>query len=37
MLPVLYHLLWRRELTADLVTAPLGTDTLVHLASRGWP
>ncbi|WP_405693375.1 TnsA-like heteromeric transposase endonuclease subunit [Streptomyces coelicoflavus] len=25
VLPVLYHLLWRHELTADLVTAPLGT------------
>lgn len=34
VLPVLYHLLWRQELTADLVTAPLGTDTLVHLASQ---
>ncbi|MEX0172525.1 TnsA-like heteromeric transposase endonuclease subunit [Streptomyces sp. LMG1-1-1.1] len=33
VLPVLYHLLWRHELTADLVTAPLGTGTLVHLAS----
>ncbi|MEH0416048.1 TnsA-like heteromeric transposase endonuclease subunit [Streptomyces sp. B21-083] len=35
VLPVLYHLLWQQELTADLLRAPLGTDTLVHLASRG--
>ncbi|MFI9329264.1 TnsA-like heteromeric transposase endonuclease subunit [Kitasatospora sp. NPDC052868] len=34
VLPVLYHLLWQQELTADLVTAPLGIDTLVHLVSR---
>nr|WSX74384.1 TnsA-like heteromeric transposase endonuclease subunit [Streptomyces sp. NBC_00899]WSX75768.1 TnsA-like heteromeric transposase endonuclease subunit [Streptomyces sp. NBC_00899] len=37
VLPVLYHLLWRHELTADLVTAPLGTDTVVHLTSRDRP
>ncbi|MEV5947585.1 TnsA-like heteromeric transposase endonuclease subunit [Streptomyces sp. NPDC051993] len=37
VLPVLYHLLWRQELTADLVTAPLGIDTLVRLASRDRP
>ncbi|GAB7188975.1 hypothetical protein ATKI12_8806 [Kitasatospora sp. Ki12] len=37
VLPVLYHLLWRHELTADLTTAPLGTATLVHLASRERP
>ena len=37
VLPVLYHLLWRQDLAADLLTAPLGTDTLVHLASRGRP
>ncbi|MFE9513716.1 TnsA-like heteromeric transposase endonuclease subunit [Streptomyces sp. NPDC006643] len=37
VLPVLYHLLWRHELTADLMTAPLGTGTLVHLTSGGRP
>ncbi|MFJ1938586.1 MULTISPECIES: TnsA-like heteromeric transposase endonuclease subunit [unclassified Kitasatospora] len=37
VLPVLYHLLWQHELTADLVTAPLGIDTLVRLASRDRP
>ena len=37
VLPVLYHLLWQQDLTADLVTAPLGIDTLVRLASRGRP
>ncbi|MFH8379025.1 TnsA-like heteromeric transposase endonuclease subunit [Streptomyces cyaneofuscatus] len=35
VLPVLYHLLWQQELTADLATAPLGIDTLVHPAFRG--
>ncbi|TKA10959.1 TnsA-like heteromeric transposase endonuclease subunit [Actinacidiphila oryziradicis] len=35
VLPVLYHLLWRQELAADLVMDPLGTDTPVHLTSRG--
>jgi hypothetical protein len=37
VLPVLYHLLWRQELSADVMTAPLGADTLVHLASPGHP
>ncbi|MGW6838975.1 TnsA-like heteromeric transposase endonuclease subunit [Streptomyces sp. NPDC054949] len=37
VLPVLYHLLWGHELTADLVTAPLGADTLVRLAPWGRP
>ncbi|MFD4400013.1 TnsA-like heteromeric transposase endonuclease subunit [Kitasatospora sp. NPDC058478] len=37
VLPVLYHLLWRHELTADLTTAPLGAATPVHLASRERP
>jgi hypothetical protein len=34
VLPVLYHLLWRHELTADLAATPLGADTVVHRASR---
>jgi hypothetical protein len=34
VLPVLYHLLWRHELTADLATTPLGARTVVHRASR---
>lgn len=37
VLPVLYHLLWRHELTADLVSAPLGSATAVRLAARGRP
>jgi hypothetical protein len=35
VLPVLYHLLWQHELTADLVSAPLGSGTVVCLAGRG--
>ncbi|MFG2940310.1 TnsA-like heteromeric transposase endonuclease subunit [Streptomyces sp. NPDC048282] len=35
VLPVLYHLLWRHELTADLVSGPLGGGTVVRLAARG--
>jgi hypothetical protein len=35
VLPVLYHLLWRHELTADLVSGPLGGGTIVRLATRG--
>ncbi|WP_329370610.1 TnsA-like heteromeric transposase endonuclease subunit [Streptomyces sp. NBC_01483] len=35
VLPVLYHLLWRHELTADLVSGPLGGGTVVSLAARG--
>ncbi|MBB4885563.1 TnsA-like heteromeric transposase endonuclease subunit [Streptomyces netropsis] len=35
VLPVLYHLLWRHELTADLVSRPLGGGTIVGLAARG--
>lgn len=35
VLPVLYHLIWRHELAADLMSAPLGAGTLVRLASRG--
>ncbi|MER5775443.1 TnsA-like heteromeric transposase endonuclease subunit [Streptomyces sp. NPDC002039] len=34
VLPVLYHLLWQHELTADLVEAPLGATTVVRLAAR---
>ncbi|MFD4761673.1 TnsA-like heteromeric transposase endonuclease subunit [Streptomyces sp. NPDC058439] len=37
VLPVLYHLLWRHELTADLVSAPLGSGTVVRRAGRGGP
>jgi hypothetical protein len=37
VLPVLYHLLWRHELVADLTSTPLGADTVVHLASWGRP
>jgi hypothetical protein len=34
VLPVLFHLMWRRQLTADL-TAPLGTSTIVHAGGSG--
>ena len=37
VLPVLYHLLCQHELTADLITAPLGATTVVRLAVRGRP
>jgi hypothetical protein len=37
VLPVLYHLLWQHELTADLIAAPLGAATVVRLAARGRP
>lgn len=30
VLPVAFHLLWRRVLVADLATAPLGPSTLVQ-------
>ncbi|MGK5631562.1 hypothetical protein [Streptomyces sp. URMC 123] len=33
VLPALYHLLWRNELTADLVPAPLDGGTVVGLAA----
>lgn len=32
VLPVLYHLLWRQVLAADLATTPLSPGSLVHLA-----
>lgn len=35
VLPVLYHLLWRHELAADLTEAALGADTVVALSGRG--
>lgn len=35
VLPVLYHLLWRHELVADLTAAPLGACTVVRLPFRG--
>ena len=34
VLPVLYHLMWRRLLTADLASTVLGPDSAVH-AARG--
>ncbi|MFE2597773.1 hypothetical protein ACFXCZ_14930 [Streptomyces sp. NPDC059396] len=37
VLPVLYHLLWQHELTADRIAAPLGAATVVRLAAQGWP
>jgi hypothetical protein len=33
VLPVLFHLLWRRELTADLGSGPLGPSTEVRVAA----
>jgi hypothetical protein len=33
VLPVLFHLLWRRELTADLGSGPLGPLTVVRVAA----
>lgn len=33
VLPVLFHLLWRRELTADLHSGPLGPATVVRAAA----
>jgi hypothetical protein len=33
VLPVLFHLLWRRELTADLGSGPLGPSTAVRAAA----
>jgi hypothetical protein len=33
VLPVVFHLLWRRELTADLVSGPLGPSTSVRVAA----
>lgn len=35
VLPVLYHLLWRQSLVADLLSGPLSTDTEVRRAARG--
>jgi hypothetical protein len=35
VLPVLYHLLWRQELAADLVSAPLSAGTEVRVSVRG--
>lgn len=32
VLPVLFHLMWQRELTADLGAGPLGSSSLVWLA-----
>lgn len=36
VLPVLYHLLWRQVLVADLRTALLGPSTLVEQEQRRW-
>ena len=33
VLPVLFHLLWRQELTADLGGGPLGPSTVVRVAA----
>jgi hypothetical protein len=33
VLPVLFHLMWRRELTADLACGPLGPSSMVFLAA----
>ena len=30
VLPVLFHLMWQRQLTADLAVGPLGASTVVH-------
>jgi hypothetical protein len=30
VLPVLFHLMWQRQLTADLTAGPLGMSTVVH-------
>jgi hypothetical protein len=35
VLPVLYHLMWRRVLVADLEAAPLGPDTMVSRGENG--
>lgn len=32
VLPVLFHLLWRRELQADLLSAPLSENSQVRVA-----
>jgi hypothetical protein len=37
VLPVLYHLMWRGILVADLDSAPLGAATLVRSAAEGSP
>jgi len=36
VLPVLYHLMWRHVISADLATAPLGPDTMVCLEPEAW-
>jgi len=30
VLPVLFHLMWQRQLAADLAAAPLSVATIVH-------
>jgi hypothetical protein len=37
VLPVLYHLMWQHVLGADLTSAPLGADSVVHLTGRDLP
>jgi hypothetical protein len=37
VLPVLYHLMWRHVLVADLTAAPLSADSVVHRAGWGPP
>ena len=34
VLPVVFHLMWRGDLVADLTARPLGAATLVRAASR---
>ena len=34
VLPVLFHLMWRRELVADLTAGPLGPSTVVRAGGR---
>lgn len=36
VLPVLFHLIWRRELTADLASGPLGPSSTVRVAAGAW-
>ena len=36
VLPVLFHLLWRQELTADLGSGPLGPSTSVQVMAGAW-
>jgi hypothetical protein len=35
MLPALFHLMWRQQLTADLASGLLGAGTMVRLGGSG--